>query len=58
MISIVMLTFNAPIYVSHTIKTLAKTEGVDYELVVLDNASDEPTKMFSKTSRKKTTLIN
>jgi glycosyltransferase involved in cell wall biosynthesis len=40
-----MLTHNAPRYVELSIRTLANhTRNVNYELVVIDNASDEPTK--------------
>lgn len=43
-ISIIMLTYNAPKYVEHSIKTVrAGTEGVDYELVVYDNHSSVQT---------------
>ena len=39
-----MLTYNAPKYVEHSIKTIkAGTEGVDYELVVYDNHSSAKT---------------
>ena len=44
-VSILMLTHNAPAYVENSIRTVARyTDGVAYELVVLDNASDEPTR--------------
>jgi glycosyltransferase involved in cell wall biosynthesis len=40
MISIIMLTYNAPEFVEHSIMTLRqRTKGVDYELIVLDNNS-------------------
>jgi hypothetical protein len=40
-----MLTHNAPRYVELSIRTLARyTRNVDYELVVVDNASEQPTK--------------
>jgi glycosyltransferase involved in cell wall biosynthesis len=40
-----MLTHNAPDYVEITIRSVAKmTDNVQYELVVLDNASDTPTR--------------
>jgi glycosyltransferase involved in cell wall biosynthesis len=40
-----MLTYNAPGYVDLTIRSLAKnTFDVSYELIVLDNASDQPTR--------------
>ncbi|WP_299784476.1 glycosyltransferase [uncultured Roseobacter sp.] len=43
-VSILMLTHNAPDLVRITIDTLrAKTDGVTYELVVVDNASDPET---------------
>ncbi len=45
-VSILMLTHNAPKYVNLTIKTLRKhTKDIDYELVVLDNASKLPTRL-------------
>lgn len=44
-VSILMLTYNAPRYVKKSIKTLKQnTLGVDYELVVVDNASKNRTK--------------
>lgn len=43
-VSILMLTYNAPVYVWQTIKTLKKTKGVDYELIVVDNNSKKLTK--------------
>ncbi len=44
-VSILMLTFNAPEYVEISIRTVKeRTQGVAYELVVLDNASDAPTR--------------
>lgn len=44
-ISILMLTHNAPKYVKKTIITLKKnTTKFDYELVVVDNASEKKTK--------------
>lgn len=42
-VSIVMLTYNAPNYIKHTLNTLAKTTG-NYELIVFDNDSKEKTK--------------
>ena len=43
-VSIVMLTHNAPRYVRISIETVrAMTQGVDYELVVVDNASGPET---------------
>lgn len=43
-ISIVMLTYNAPKYVEHSIKTIRNgTKGVDYELIVYDNHSSVQT---------------
>lgn len=45
MISILMLTYNAPEFVRHSIETLREhTKGIDYELIVLDNASGERTR--------------
>lgn len=44
-VSILMLTHNAPRYVGLSIHTLVRfTRDVNYELVVVDNASGEPTK--------------
>lgn len=46
-ISILMLTHNATKYVDLTIKTLRKyTKDINYELVVLDNASKRPTRLL------------
>lgn len=43
-VSILMLTHNAPEYVAITLESVAKyTHGVDYEVVVVDNASDAET---------------
>lgn len=44
-VSVLMLTHNAPEYVEKSIRSLAeKTKNVAYELIVVDNASDEPTR--------------
>lgn len=44
-VSILMLTHNAPRYVELAVRSVRRrTHGVDYELVVVDNASDEPTR--------------
>jgi hypothetical protein len=44
-VSILMLTHNAPRYVELSIRTLVRyTSNVNYELVVVDNASEQPTK--------------
>lgn len=44
-ISVLMLTHNAPEFVNLAIRSVAaKTVGVDYELVVVDNASSEETR--------------
>ena len=44
-VSILMLTHNAPEYVEISVRsTIAKTEGVRYELIVVDNASAQPTR--------------
>lgn len=43
-ISILMLTHNAPEYVELSIRSIReRTEGVNYELIVLDNASEKGT---------------
>lgn len=48
-VSILMLTHNAPSYVDLAIRSLARhTNKVDYELVVVDNASEEPTRRCVK----------
>ena len=48
-VSILMLTHNAPRYVELSIRTLARyTRNVNYELVVVDNASEQPTKDLLK----------
>jgi glycosyltransferase involved in cell wall biosynthesis len=40
-----MLTYNAPTYVAHAITSVREqTVGVDYELVVVDNLSESPTR--------------
>ena len=45
MVSIIMLTYNAPEFVEHSIETLRKhTKGIPYELIVLDNASGDRTR--------------
>jgi hypothetical protein len=44
-VSILMLTHNAPRYVELSIRTVVRhTRNVNYELVVVDNASEQPTK--------------
>lgn len=47
-ISILMLTHNAPKYVKESIETVKRTTGVDYELIVVDNASKFWTKRLLK----------
>jgi len=48
-VSILMLTHNAPRYVELSIRSLVRcTRDVDYELVVVDNASESPTKDLLK----------
>ena len=44
MISIIMLSYNAPAYTKHSLKTLRFTEGVEYEVIVLDNNSKDKSK--------------
>lgn len=44
MVSIIILTHDAPEYVERTLTSLQKTEMVDYETIVLDNASGKETK--------------
>ncbi len=43
LVSILMLVHNAPEYVRLALDTLATTQEVDYEVIVLDNASGEDT---------------
>lgn len=44
-VSILMLTYNAPFYVKKSIDSLKKkTKNIDYELIVVDNASKPLTK--------------
>lgn len=53
MVTILMLVYNANLYTYHTLKTLKNTEGVEYEVVVLDNNSKYSTyKMLGKLKRK------
>lgn len=48
-VSILMLTHNAPRYVGLSIRSLVRcTRNVNYELVVVDNASEQPTKDLLK----------
>jgi O-antigen/teichoic acid export membrane protein len=48
-VSILMLTHNAPRYVELSIRSLVRyTRDVNYELVVVDNASESPTKHLLK----------
>lgn len=42
-VSILMLTHNAPDYVELSIRSVQRTQDVDWELVVVDNASESPT---------------
>jgi glycosyltransferase involved in cell wall biosynthesis len=44
-VSILILTHNAPEYVKKTVYSITKhTRNVEYELIVVDNASEEPTR--------------
>ncbi len=46
-IAIIMLTYNAPAYVKLAVESLAAhTQGVDYELIVVDNHSCLPTRLL------------
>lgn len=47
-VSIVMLVHNAPYYTYRSIKTIKNTINVDYELIVVDNASRLWTKLILK----------
>ncbi len=63
MVSILMLTHNAPEYCKESIKTLQMTQGVPYELIVVDNASDKPTqkvvkRLYNKNMIQKIALLN
>ncbi len=43
-VTIIMLTYNAPRYVEHSIRTIKDgTKGINYELLVYDNNSNEKT---------------
>ena len=54
MVSIIMLTYNAPEFVEHSIKTLREhTKGISYELIVLDNASGTRTRRLLLRLQKK-----
>lgn len=51
-VSLLMLTHNAPDFVRTSIESVkSNTEGVDYELIVLDNASESETVELVKTYR-------
>lgn len=51
-VSILMLTHNAPSFVETSIRTVfERTQGVRYELVVVDNASGEQTRQLVKKLR-------
>lgn len=39
MVSIIILSYNAKVFTRHTIKTLQKTQSVEFETIVLDNGS-------------------
>ena len=53
MVSILMLVYNANLYTYHTLKTLKNTQGVEYEVIVLDNNSKYSTyKMLGKLKNK------
>lgn len=53
MVSIIMLSYNAKLYTKHSLKTLKITEGVDYEVIVLDNNSKNDTKRMLKDMKEK-----
>jgi len=46
LVSIIILTYNAPKYVFKTLCSLNKTNNVDYEVIVVDNASNILTKFI------------
>lgn len=44
-VSIIMLTYNAPVYIEHSIRSVYEnTVDIDFELIVCDNCSNEKTK--------------
>lgn len=45
-VSIIVLAYNALEYVKLCINSLSSTTGVDYNVIVVDNASDKDTKKF------------
>lgn len=53
MVTIIMLSYNAPLYTKHALRTLKYTEGVDYEIIVLDNNSKQSTKKMLNRMKKK-----
>lgn len=55
MVSIIILTHNAPEYVERTLESLQKTpgRGTEYEIIVLDNASENETCELLWSLRKK-----
>jgi GT2 family glycosyltransferase len=60
-VSIIVLTHNALEYVKLCINSLPLTKGVEYNVVVVDNASDKDTKKFlhqAKLSNKIDVLCN
>lgn len=53
-ITIIMLTYNAPKYVKIAVESIAaKTKGVTYELIVVDNHSRLPTRLLLRKLKKK-----
>jgi hypothetical protein len=58
-VSILMLTHNAPRYVELSIRTVARhTRNVNYELVVVDNASEQPSKNLLRGLHKERLIHN
>lgn len=58
-VSIVMLTYNAPLYIMHSINGIRRyTKNVNYELVVYDNSSKNLTKKLLKKMQDKKMIDN
>jgi glycosyltransferase involved in cell wall biosynthesis len=52
-VGVLILTHNAPRYVHKTLASLRRTTGVDYDVIVLDNASRWPTRLVLLTCQKR-----
>lgn len=53
MVSIIMLSYNASLYTKHALRTLKNTEGICYEIIVLDNNSKKGTKKMLQVMKDK-----